>query len=134
MEKRMTLRPPTITLAVVSDMYFDNGHSINLPALFELRAAGWSVDIELSEPDWGLDAPAVYFTARKTFPDNSPGISTDDKLQHEVFEGVNSFGDRWDGVVDHINFFKNPKAAAWKFHPWNDWPEWSDFWKNYDRA
>jgi hypothetical protein len=69
-----TPRPPTMTLFVVS-LIFD-GDTINLPALFELRAAGWSVEIWHSgaDPDWskgGMD-PQVFFTIRKLFPDNQP--------------------------------------------------------------
>ena len=68
-----------MTLCVVSIIF--DGDEINLTALFELRAAGWEVEIEHSAaiPNWDLD-PQVFFNARKALPDNSPGMNTDDKL------------------------------------------------------
>jgi hypothetical protein len=108
------------TLCVVSIMF--DGDAINLPALLELRAAGWSVEIEHSGawPDWGID-PQVWFNARKELPDNSPGIGPDDKLQDGVLKEIEAFSERWGGFFDHADFFKNPKAKDWKYHPWNDW-------------
>jgi hypothetical protein len=125
--------PPTMTLCVVSIMF--DGVEVNLPALFELRAGGWSVEIEHSDamPVWGLD-PQVWFNCRKLFPDNSPGLSPDDKLQDDVCKWIAAFSEKWDGFFDHMDLFKNPKAKDWKYHPRNDWREDSDFWKNYDRA
>jgi hypothetical protein len=121
-----TPRPQTMALAVVSIVF--DGDTINLPALFELRAAGWSVEIEHSGafPDWDME-PQVFFNARKLLPDNSPGIRADDKLKNDVWEEIRAYEKKWDGFFDHIDFFKNPKAKAWRYHPWNDYSRSEDF-------
>jgi hypothetical protein len=123
---------PVMTLGVASVMFDDV--EVNLMALLELRTAGWSVEIEHSGawPDWGLD-PAVWFYCRKLFPDNSPGLSPDDKLINDVCNWIEAFSEKWGGFFDHADLFKNPKAKDWKYHPWNDFSDDSDFWKNYDR-
>jgi hypothetical protein len=115
--KPLTLRPSTVTLFVVSIMF--DGDAISFPALFELRAAGWSVEIEHSAalPDWGIEA-AVWFNARKELPDNSPGISPNDKLlQNDVWKEIEAFSKKWDGFVDHMDCFKNPKATRGRICP-----------------
>jgi hypothetical protein len=130
--------PPAMTLCVASIMF--DGDEINLTALFELRAAGWLVEIEHSAaiPNWDLD-PQVWFNARKELPDNSPGISPDDKLQDAALKEITAFSEWWDSFFDHMDFF-NDKAtdkkpltahgfkdastdpatiAAW----WQQWPD-----------
>jgi hypothetical protein len=108
-------------------------YTINLPALFELRAAGWSVEIQLSEQDWGLEAPAVYFTCRKALSDDSPGINADDNVVQAAWDEIRAFAEKWDGFNDSLDYFKNPKPIAWKFDPWRDW-DGDDFHKNYERS
>ena len=128
-----TAAPPTMTLCVASIMF--DGDKVDLTALFELRAAGWEVEIEHSDaiPNWGID-PQVWFNARKELPDSGTGEGPDDKLQDEVWKEIAAFCERWGVFFDHIDFFKNPKPKDWRYHPWNDWPEDSDFWKNYNRT
>jgi hypothetical protein len=131
----MTPRPQTMVLFVVSIMF--DGDTINLPALFELRAAGWTVEIEhsgaFSEREWGGMDPQVWFNARKLFPDDSPGISTDDKLKNDVWEELRAYEEKWDAFFDHLDGFKNPKPMAWRYHPWRD--AYSDEWdQNYERS
>lgn len=133
MNDYVTPRPPTVTLVVAPVMFFDDGHTINLLALFELRAAGWSVEIQLSEPDWGLEAPAVYFTCRKEFLDDSPGINTGANVVQAAWDEIRALAEKWDGFNDSIDYFKNPKPIAWKFDPWRDGYN-DDVHKNYDRA
>lgn len=126
------LRPQTMTLFVASIIF--DGDTINLPALFELRADGWSVEIWHSgaEPDWGMD-PQVFFTVRKLFPDSSPGISTDNKLMDDVAEVLSAFSEKWDAFTDGLDAFKNPKPMAWQFDPWRD--GYGDEWdQNYKRS
>jgi hypothetical protein len=122
---------PTTTLAVVSFMF--DGAAINFPALFELRAAGWAVEIEHSEAIGGFDPEAyVWFNARKEFPDNSPGVSPGAELTDELCKWVESFDAKWGSWTDGFDMFKNPKAAAWKYHPWRDRDDDCEFWKTYE--
>jgi hypothetical protein len=128
-----TQRPQTMVLFVVSIM-FDGD---NLPALFELRAAGWTVEIEHSEaiPDWdrcGTGEPQVYFNIRKLLPDNSPGNRADEKLMRDVADDLRAYEKKWGAFFDELNAFKNPKPMAWRFNQWRDWhDEWR---KRYERS
>jgi hypothetical protein len=113
--------PTTMTLCVVSIIF--DGDAINLPALFELRAAGWEVEIEHSAaiPNWDAQCgePMIFFNARKELPDNSPGDNTDDKVMEAARKEIEVFSEHWDGFFDQMDFFKNPKAKDWKYHPWS---------------
>jgi hypothetical protein len=115
-----------VTTLVVTSLLFDK---INLPALFELRAAGWSVEIQ--HCDYDVE-PCIFFCARRLFPDDSPGISPGDELHNEVCEWLQAFTDKYDAFFDGIYTFKNPRAQDWKFDYWRDGDSDSDFWKTYE--
>jgi hypothetical protein len=132
-----TAKPQTMTLFVVSFMF--DGDTISLPALFELRAAGWTVEIEHSGAfsDWGGLDPQVWFNARKLLPDDSPGDGPGDgpgdKLMSDVVEEIQAFEKKWDAFFDHYDAFKNPKPMAWQYHPWRD--RYDDKWdQKYERS
>jgi hypothetical protein len=90
---KMNTKLTATTLCVVSFMF--DGDTINLAALLELRAAGWSVEIEHSGaiPGWGSIEPQVWFNARKEFPDNSPGEGPGDELMDEVRKEIEAFSE-----------------------------------------
>jgi hypothetical protein len=115
-------KPQTMTLFVVPLMF--DGTTINLPALFELRAAGWTVEIEhsgaFSEQEWGGMDPQVWFYARKLFPDDSPGTHADEGLMSAVFKEITAVAEKWDAFTDGLSAFKNPKPMAWQYHPFRD--------------
>jgi hypothetical protein len=130
-----TTKPQTMTLFIIPVMF--DGDTINLPALFELRAAGWTVEIEhsgaFSEREWGGMDPQVWFYARKLYPDDSPGARADWDLMCAVHREIDALVEKWDGFTDGLTAFKNPKALAWRYHPFKDWDgdEWD---KKYERS
>jgi hypothetical protein len=128
-----TTKPQTMTL-FVSSLIFD-GDTINLPALFELRAADWSVEIWHSgaDPDWAIGGmePQIFFTIRKLCPDSSPGVSADIALVDGVCGEIQAFSEKWDAFHDCIAYFKNPKPMAWKFEPWACDDKWDE---KYERS
>jgi hypothetical protein len=124
-------KPQTMTLFVSSLIFFETD-TINLPALFELRAANWTVDIWHSgaDPGWDLD-PQVFFTIRKLCPDSSPGGNADVTLVNDVCGEIQAFSEKWDAFHDTIAWFKNPKPLAWKFDPWAYDDKWDE---KYERS
>jgi hypothetical protein len=108
-----TTKIPVTTL-VVTCIHL---HEINLPAFFELRAAGWSV--EITHLELGPDDPCIALDVRKLFPDPSPGISPGDELRDEVCKWLLAFEEKHDAFFDGIQTFKNPRAQDWKFNYWD---------------
>jgi hypothetical protein len=112
----MTLENNTkipVMALVVTCVHFNE---INLPAVFELRAAGWCVDI--THVDLGHDALCIALDVRKLFPDDSPGIHPGDKVFDEAWKWLSALTDKYDGFCDGMHAFKNPRAKDWKFCYW----------------
>ena len=111
-----TAAPPTMILCVVSIMF--NGDKVDLTALFELRAAGWEVEIEHSDaiPNWGID-PQVWFNARKELRDSGTGEGPDDKLQGEVWKEIRSLLRAVGRLLRSHRLLQKPQAQGLEVSP-----------------